>query len=75
MYGTLLYPGLYLSMSFSSITIYPKKMKYTNKVHLKAFWLKICLKVGTGDGEVFIVIAALTGCTDSGRKEIDLQRI
>lgn len=50
-------------------------MKYTNKVHLKAFWLKICLKVGTGDGEVFIVIAALTGCTDSGRKEIDLQRI
>lgn len=50
-------------------------MKYANKVHLKAFWLKICLKVGTGDGEVFIVIAALTGCTDSGRKEIDLQRI
>lgn len=51
-------------------------MKYTNKVHLKAFWLKICLKVGVGDGEVFMfVIAALTGCTDSGRKGIDLQRV
>lgn len=51
-------------------------MKCTNKVHLKTFWLKICLKVGVGDGEVFMfVIAVLTGYTDYGRKGIGLQMV
>lgn len=45
---------------------YPKKIKCTNKVHLTDFWLKICLKVRVGDGEVFMFVIAVLSVVERG---------